>query len=132
MIRWESRNLQSYIRGKILYPITKVRLYHNFFTSNHAYIYLILLTVAANLIYEIWQMIVKNNLLYGSLKDDIYMQKREMLITKSSNILYATCKGLFMRLCKHTSYGRLGLIKLYGSRKVLMYLMCIKRSKAHM
>ena len=56
----------------------------------------ILLSIAAVLDYETWQMDVKTAFLNGYLEEDIYMQQPDGFIQKGMNTWYVSCRDPFM------------------------------------
>lgn len=56
----------------------------------------VLLSIAAHLDYEIWQMDVKTAFLNGHLKEDIYMINHTVLWLRTKSKEFASCKSLFM------------------------------------
>ena len=65
----------------------------------------ILLSIAAHMDYEIWQMDVKTAFLNGSLEETIYMVQLEGFIVKVKKRKCASCKSPFMDLSRHQGRG---------------------------
>ena len=61
----------------------------------------ILLSIAAHMDYEIWQMDVKIAFLNGCLEETIYMVQPKEFIAKGQVKKCARCKSPFMDLSKH-------------------------------
>ena len=81
----------------------------------------ILLSIAAHLDYEIWQMDVKTAFLNGRLEESIYMIQSKGFIAKGQEHRVCNCRDPFMDSNKRLSLGTLDLIKrlnLLGSSKV--------------
>ena len=80
--RWEGRNLQSTACGKGLYLKRRLRLRRDLLAVAMIKFIRILLSIAAHMDYEIWQMDVKTAFLNGSLEETIYMVQLEGFIAK--------------------------------------------------
>ena len=65
----------------------------------------ILLSIAAALDYEIWQMDVKTAFLNGNLDERIYMQQPEDFVQNGQEGKFANYKSLFMDLSKRPARG---------------------------
>ena len=92
----------------------------------------ILLSIAANLDYEIWQMDVKTAFLNGNLEENIYMVQPKGFVAKGQE--QKACKLLksIYGLKQASSLYKIRFdetIKTYGSNKMKTSLVCTSSSK---